>query len=245
MPVVLLGQQRHVGEGAAAGDVVLAALGPAHPLAVEARRVRGEVGLHADDRLDPRRPWPGGRSRRHRTRCRDRSSRWPACPSERPPRTAGRAWPPRRASSTRYGRAGGRTARRTGRSRLSIVPVGSDETQPEGGRVSHPRVQVEVDQRGWSRSLIRWAGGQLWPWRGASPTLPFRRRTPDTPIGPGDMNFGDIEKELIEQRATVEKIAGKGGELLEGKVGHASEIDKGRAGTDLVPRQARPGPRPR
>ena len=41
------------------------------------------------------------------------------------------------------------------------------------------------------------------------------------------MNFGDIEKELIEQRGTVEKIAGKGGEMLEGKVGHASEIDKG------------------
>ena len=41
------------------------------------------------------------------------------------------------------------------------------------------------------------------------------------------MNFGDIEKELVEQRSTVEKVAGEGGEFLEGKVGHKSEIDKG------------------
>ena len=41
------------------------------------------------------------------------------------------------------------------------------------------------------------------------------------------MNFGDIEKDLVEQRSTVEKVAGEGGKLLEGKVGHASEIDKG------------------
>ena len=48
-----LGQQGHVGVGAAAGHVVVAAVVPADPLAVEAGGVRGEVGLHADDRLDP------------------------------------------------------------------------------------------------------------------------------------------------------------------------------------------------
>ena len=42
-----------MGVGAAAGDVVLAAVGPAHPGPVVPGGVRGEVGLHADDRLDP------------------------------------------------------------------------------------------------------------------------------------------------------------------------------------------------
>ena len=41
------------------------------------------------------------------------------------------------------------------------------------------------------------------------------------------MDFAKIEEELVEQRSTVEKVADKGGELLEGRVGHASEIDKG------------------
>ena len=45
------GQQRHVGEGTAAGDVVLTAGRPAHPLALVAGGVRGEIGLHADDGL--------------------------------------------------------------------------------------------------------------------------------------------------------------------------------------------------
>ena len=41
------------------------------------------------------------------------------------------------------------------------------------------------------------------------------------------MDFADIEKDLVEQRSTVEKVAGEGGKLIEGRVGHASEIDKG------------------
>ena len=52
-PLGVLGQQRHVGVGAGPGDVVVTAVVPAHPLLVEARGVGGEVGLHADDRLDP------------------------------------------------------------------------------------------------------------------------------------------------------------------------------------------------
>ena len=48
-----LGQQRHVRERATAGDVVLAALGPADPGALEAAGAWRDVGLHADDRLDP------------------------------------------------------------------------------------------------------------------------------------------------------------------------------------------------
>ncbi len=51
-PLGALGQQGHVGVGARPGDVVVAAVVPAHPLLVEAGGVRGEVGLHADDRLD-------------------------------------------------------------------------------------------------------------------------------------------------------------------------------------------------
>ena len=47
-----LGQQRHVGERAAAGHVVAAALAPPDPGAVAAVGARGDVGLDADDRLD-------------------------------------------------------------------------------------------------------------------------------------------------------------------------------------------------
>ena len=103
-----LGQQRHVGVGAAAGDVVVAAVVPAHPLAVEARGVGGEVGLHADDRLDPGGLGLGRRSRRRRTRCRGRSSRSRPCRARRCGRTSRRAGPRRRAWSTRCARAGGR-----------------------------------------------------------------------------------------------------------------------------------------
>ena len=46
------GEQRHVGVGARARDVVLAALAPAHPGAVLPRRARSDVCLDADDRLD-------------------------------------------------------------------------------------------------------------------------------------------------------------------------------------------------
>jgi hypothetical protein len=53
------------------------------------------------------------------------------------------------------------------------------------------------------------------------------------------MDFGDIEKELVERRSTVEKLAAKGGELLEGRVGHANEIDKGeQALTSFLDKQA-------
>ena len=41
------------------------------------------------------------------------------------------------------------------------------------------------------------------------------------------MDFGKIEEELVEQRSTVEKVVDEGGKTLEGRVGHASEIDKG------------------
>ena len=41
------------------------------------------------------------------------------------------------------------------------------------------------------------------------------------------MDFGKIEQELVEQRATVEKVVDKGGETLAGRIGHESEIDKG------------------
>ena len=51
-----LGQQRHVREGPTARHVVVAAVVPAHPLALLARGVGRAVGLQADDRLDP----PGG-----------------------------------------------------------------------------------------------------------------------------------------------------------------------------------------
>ena len=51
-PVGVLGEHRHVGVRPAAGDVVLPAVGPAHPAAVEPRGTRGEIGLDADDRLD-------------------------------------------------------------------------------------------------------------------------------------------------------------------------------------------------
>ena len=45
-----LGEQGHVGVGARARDVVVAAVVPAHPLALVARGVGGGVGLHPDDR---------------------------------------------------------------------------------------------------------------------------------------------------------------------------------------------------
>ncbi len=48
-----LGQQRHVGERATAGHVVPAALAPLDPGAVAAVGARRDVGLDADDRLDP------------------------------------------------------------------------------------------------------------------------------------------------------------------------------------------------
>ncbi len=103
-----LGEQGHVGVGARAGDVVVPTVVPADPLLVEARGVGGEVGLHADDRLDAVGPAPWTRSRRHRRRCRGRSSRWCPCPARRSGRTCHRAGRPRRAWSTRCGRAGGR-----------------------------------------------------------------------------------------------------------------------------------------
>ena len=46
------GQQGEVGVGAAAGDVVLAGLAPAHPGAVEPAGAGSQVSLHPDDRLD-------------------------------------------------------------------------------------------------------------------------------------------------------------------------------------------------
>jgi hypothetical protein len=49
----VLGQQRHVGVGAAAGDVVVAAVVPSAPGCGRAARARGDVRLDADDRLDP------------------------------------------------------------------------------------------------------------------------------------------------------------------------------------------------
>ena len=48
-----LRQQRHVRVCATARDVVVAALVPLHGLLFRARDVGREVGLHADDRLDP------------------------------------------------------------------------------------------------------------------------------------------------------------------------------------------------
>ena len=51
-----LREQRHVGVGAGPGDVVVAPVVPPDPLLVEARGVRREVGLHADDGLHARGP---------------------------------------------------------------------------------------------------------------------------------------------------------------------------------------------
>jgi hypothetical protein len=42
-----------------------------------------------------------------------------------------------------------------------------------------------------------------------------------------DMDFSKIEEELVDQRATVDKVVDKGGETLEQRVGHKSEIEKG------------------
>ena len=41
------------------------------------------------------------------------------------------------------------------------------------------------------------------------------------------MDFGSIEQELVDQRATVEKVVDAAGETLAQRVGHQSEIDKG------------------
>jgi antitoxin protein of toxin-antitoxin system len=41
------------------------------------------------------------------------------------------------------------------------------------------------------------------------------------------MDFNKIEDELVQQRSTVEKVVDKGGETVEQRVGHKSEIDKG------------------
>ena len=49
-----LREQRHVGVGAASRDVVGAAVVEVDALALEPRDVGGDVGLDADDRLDPR-----------------------------------------------------------------------------------------------------------------------------------------------------------------------------------------------
>ena len=105
------GEQRHVGEGTAARHIVLASLRPAHPGAVEARRVRGEVGLHADDGLDAVQPSPWRRSRRRRTHCRGRSSRARASASARSRRKGHRGGRRRRASNTRCACADGRRTR--------------------------------------------------------------------------------------------------------------------------------------
>ena len=53
-------------------------------------------------------PWPSCRTRRRRTRCRGRSSRWRACPARRCARRARPVSPHRRAWSTRCARGGGR-----------------------------------------------------------------------------------------------------------------------------------------
>ena len=103
-----LREQRHVGVGAAVGDVVGAAAVEVDALALEAGDVGREVGLDADDRLDPGRlglrvelvgaehvAVVGHRDRRH-----------PQLGG--PLRSGHRAGPPRRAWSTRCGRAGGR-----------------------------------------------------------------------------------------------------------------------------------------
>ena len=52
-PLRGLREQRHVGIGTRAGDIVVAAVVPAHPLALETGGVGREVGLAANDRLDP------------------------------------------------------------------------------------------------------------------------------------------------------------------------------------------------
>ena len=90
-----LGEQRHVGVGAGPADVVVAAVVPADPLLLEAGGVGREVGLHADDRLDPVAAAPWRRSRRRRTRCRGRSSRCASMPSSavRANRSSSRAAP--------------------------------------------------------------------------------------------------------------------------------------------------------
>ena len=109
-PLGRLAEQRHVRVGAASRDVVGPAAVEVDALALEAADVGCGVGLDADDRLDPGLPWPTGRTRRPRTRCRGRSSRSPASRAL-PPAGSGRPTVPhRRAWSTRCARAGGRTS---------------------------------------------------------------------------------------------------------------------------------------
>ena len=108
MPSVDSREQRHVGVGAARGDVVGAAVVEVDALALEAGDVGREVGLDADDRLDPgglgllvelvgaeHVAVVGHRDRRH-------AQLGGALGQRR------RAAPRRRAWSTRCGRAGGR-----------------------------------------------------------------------------------------------------------------------------------------
>ena len=141
-PLGGLGQQRHVGVGAAAGHVVVAAVVPPHPLALVPRGVGGAVGLQPDDRLDPLGRGPWCRTRRPRTRCRGRSSRSRPCRARRSGRTGRPAGRRRRAWSTRCARGGGRSRRRTWVWHFSQ-------------RVEHGLVgRVQQPPRRWSSGLL-------------------------------------------------------------------------------------------
>ena len=85
----VLGDHRHVGVGAATGDVValLARVAPQDALGVEPGRGR-DVGLDTDDRLDARPRWRCCRTRWRRTCFRGRSCRSPASPAAAPRRAS-------------------------------------------------------------------------------------------------------------------------------------------------------------
>ena len=129
--------------------------------AIGARR---EVGLHADDRLDPGRRRPACRSRRRRRRCRGRSSPAPASPAGRPRRTGRPAGPRRRASSTRCARAGARRSRWRPGTRREFRPP--DRQNPAAGqtRRNPGRVGPRVSGCRCHRPCRPWSPSASTPW---------------------------------------------------------------------------------
>ena len=186
-----LREQRHVGVGAAAGDVVGAAVVEVDALALEAGDVGGEVGLDADDRLDPGRlglrvelvgaehvAVVGHRDRGHAR-------------ARRCARSARRAGPRRRAWSTRCARAGGR---RSPGSRWSTCGRGAPRSVGWRG----------VRQRPWRRrgeAARRPAGGRSSAYanrRSAS----CQRRT-DRSVGPAPGALGQSALDAAASRLSV------------------------------------------
>ena len=200
-----LREQRHVGVGAARRDVVGAAVVEVDALALEAGDVGGGVGLHADDRLDPRRLGTSCRTRRRRRRCRGRSSRPRACRARRCAGPARRGGPRRRAWSTRCGRAGGRRSRR----RLSSSVVGCPA--PQWVRVrAWSRLQCGRAARAASAGRRATMRGRPPDYATATASLAGRTDSPDVPGQRTSRSAGASTRSMCEWSGATRRRGSRG-----------------------------------